>query len=79
MGLMVRLLLQQLTGSMQCDERAVLFVIERLDGALGGVEQGLRIGEAAMLRIEFFPFVALRRELLKLTDLPRQAVALTLQ
>ena len=77
--LVLLLRLHLLTGAVQRDHGAVLIVVQTLQRALGGVEQRLRVGQAAVFGVERFPFVGERRQFCDLADLPGQAFALALQ
>ena len=75
----VLLLLQQLAGVVQGLHRAVLFFIEALHSAVGGVHQGLCVGQAGMLAVELAPFTGPWRKPIELSNLPGQPFALGLQ
>ena len=73
------LLLQQLAGVMQRHQSAAVIVrTQRLQGALGSIQQGLRMGQSAVFCVELNPLVRLRRQLFDFTNLPRQSLAFTL-
>ena len=59
--------------------RAVFFFVQALYRAVGGVQQGLRVGQPAVLGVEPVPFVGAGGQLVQLADLPGQALALGLQ
>ena len=60
-------------------KRAVFFFVQALYRAVGGVQQGLRVGQAAVFGVELDPFVSAGGQLLQFTDLPGQALTLGLQ
>ncbi len=53
--------------------------LQRIDGGLHRVAQGLGIRQAPVLGIEFVPLVGAGRELVDFADLPGQALAFALQ
>ena len=55
------------------------FIVQRGDGGLRGVQQALRVGQAAVLGVQFFPLARQGSELVELGDLPGQAFAFLLQ
>ena len=75
----VLLLLQQLAGVVQGLHRALLFFVEALHSAVGGVQQGLCVGQAGVLAVELAPFTRRWRKPIDLSNLPGQPLALGLQ
>ena len=79
MGFQVFLLLQHLAGMAQALDRVALVFVERQGGGLGGIEQGLRIGQPAVFGIERGPLVGRRCQLVEFANLPAQALAFAQQ
>ena len=75
----MRLRLQRRQGPGELSGGAVVGVLQGVQRSFNGITQGLGVRQAAVLGVEFFPFVAGRRELIDLADLPGQALLLALQ
>ena len=72
--------LQQMLRLGQRAQRAAgVVALQRAQGALGVVQQGLGVGQACVPGVELVPFIVARRQLVHLGDLPLQAFALLLQ
>ena len=78
-GFQVRLGLQQLQGGVQRGQRVGFVVFQQVDGALGGINQRLPVGQAAVAGVELGPLVGAGVEFVHLANLPGQALALALQ
>ena len=73
------LFLQRLQRAVQQLGRAAFLLVERLQRAARGIHQALRMGQPAVLQIEFVPLTLGRCQLGQLPDLPLQPLALLLQ
>ena len=75
----MRLRLKTRSGPSKLATGAVFGILQGLQRGFDSFSQGLRIGQAAVLGVEFFPFILAGPQLVDFADLPGQAFLFALQ
>ena len=73
------LLLEPAQRRIKCAARVDLIGLQDVYRALHCIQQGLRVGQPAVVGIDLLPFAGLRRQFFELANLPTQPFAFALQ